>query len=95
VWSSEVYTAEIAGLQINLVRDAEQHLKEYAAERRSLIAMDRAMPEASAGEAPLHSDTTYFTVADQDGMGDVCSRMSVAGMPSNPPLQTDGASPRR
>jgi universal stress protein A len=29
VWSSEVYTAEIAGLQINLVRDAEQRLGHY------------------------------------------------------------------
>jgi nucleotide-binding universal stress UspA family protein len=28
VWSSEIYTAEIAGLQINLVRDAEQRLRE-------------------------------------------------------------------
>ena len=27
VWSSEVYTAEIAGLQVNLVRDAEQRLR--------------------------------------------------------------------
>ena len=26
VWSSEIYTAEIAGLQINLVRDAEKRL---------------------------------------------------------------------
>jgi universal stress protein A len=29
VWSSEVYTAEIAGLQINLVRDAERRLQRY------------------------------------------------------------------
>lgn len=27
MWSSEIYTAEIAGLQINLVRDAEERLK--------------------------------------------------------------------
>jgi nucleotide-binding universal stress UspA family protein len=27
VWSSELYTAEIAGLQMNLVRDAEQRLR--------------------------------------------------------------------
>jgi nucleotide-binding universal stress UspA family protein len=40
VWSSEVYTAEIAGLQINLVRDAEQHLKEYAAERADPITTE-------------------------------------------------------
>jgi nucleotide-binding universal stress UspA family protein len=27
VWSSEIYTAEIAGLQVNLVRDAEDRLR--------------------------------------------------------------------
>ena len=27
VWSSEIYTAEIAGLQVNLVRDAEKRLR--------------------------------------------------------------------
>lgn len=42
--------------------------KDYAAERRALISMDHAMPEVKAGEAPLNSDTTYFTVADSDGM---------------------------
>ena len=40
VWSSEVYTAQIAGLQINLVRDAEQRLKEYAAERGGPITTE-------------------------------------------------------
>lgn len=34
VWSSEVYTNEVAGLQINLVRDAEKQL------RRGLRALD-------------------------------------------------------
>ena len=28
VWSSEMYTAEIAGLQVNLVRDAENRLRD-------------------------------------------------------------------
>ena len=27
MWSSEIYTAELSGLQVNLVRDAEQRLK--------------------------------------------------------------------
>ena len=27
VWSSDIYTAEIAGLQVNLVRDAEERLR--------------------------------------------------------------------
>ena len=30
VWSSEVYSADVAGLLINLVRDAEQRLRNYA-----------------------------------------------------------------
>lgn len=30
VWSSEIYTAEIAGLQVNLVRDAEERLRHSA-----------------------------------------------------------------
>jgi gamma-glutamyltranspeptidase/glutathione hydrolase len=42
--------------------------KDYAAERRRLIDLKHAMPEAKAGEAPLKSDTTYFTIADKDGM---------------------------
>lgn len=42
--------------------------KEYAAERRALISMDHAMPSVAPGEAPMNSDTTYFTVADSDGM---------------------------
>ena len=33
-WSAAMYTAEIAGLQVNLVRDAEQRLREYAADHR-------------------------------------------------------------
>lgn len=28
MWSSEIYAAEIAGLQVNLVRDAEERLKQ-------------------------------------------------------------------
>lgn len=35
VWSSTIYSAEIAGLQINLMRDAERHL------RRGLRTLDR------------------------------------------------------
>ncbi|MCC6917732.1 MAG: gamma-glutamyltransferase [Alphaproteobacteria bacterium] len=42
--------------------------KAYAAERRALIAMDRAMPTVQPGSAPMNSDTTYLTVADKDGM---------------------------
>ena len=42
--------------------------KDYAAERRALIDLNRAMTDLKPGEAPLQSDTTYFTVADKDGM---------------------------
>ena len=39
-WSSAVYTAEIAGLHINLVRDAEQRLQQEAAEKGVPIATE-------------------------------------------------------
>ena len=39
-WSSEVYTAETAGLHINLVRDAEQRLQQQAAEKGAPITTE-------------------------------------------------------
>jgi gamma-glutamyltranspeptidase/glutathione hydrolase len=42
--------------------------KEYAAERAKLIQPDRINPDIRPGEAPSRGDTTYFTVADQNGM---------------------------
>ena len=42
--------------------------KDYAAERRALIDLKHAMTDLKPGVAPLSSDTTYFTVADKDGM---------------------------
>ena len=36
LWSSDIYSAEIAGLQINLMRDAEEHL------RRTIVTLDRS-----------------------------------------------------
>ncbi len=42
--------------------------KDYAAERRALIDLNHAMTNVEPGDAPLSSDTTYFTVADKDGM---------------------------
>ncbi len=41
--------------------------KEYAAERRKLIAMDEAANEVAAGEFKLDGDTIYLTTADQWG----------------------------
>ena len=42
--------------------------KEYAAERAKLIRQDRILTPVHPGQAPSHGDTTYFTVADSDGM---------------------------
>ena len=42
--------------------------KAYAAERAALIRMDRRMDRVMPGDAPSQGDTTYFSVADADGM---------------------------
>ncbi len=42
--------------------------KAYAAERSRLIRPDRILSPVYPGQAPSHGDTTYFTVADADGM---------------------------
>jgi gamma-glutamyltranspeptidase/glutathione hydrolase len=42
--------------------------KAYAAERARLIRPDRINPQVRPGDAPSRGDTTYFSVADKDGM---------------------------
>jgi gamma-glutamyltranspeptidase/glutathione hydrolase len=42
--------------------------KDYAKERAKLIRPDRILVPAYAGQAPAHGDTTYFCVADAEGM---------------------------
>ncbi len=42
--------------------------KAYAKARAKLIRPDRILTPIFAGKAPSHGDTTYFTVADHDGM---------------------------
>jgi gamma-glutamyltranspeptidase/glutathione hydrolase len=42
--------------------------KDYAKERAKLIRPDAILVPAYAGQAPSHGDTTYFTVADADGL---------------------------
>ncbi|MDQ3561362.1 MAG: gamma-glutamyltransferase family protein [Pseudomonadota bacterium] len=42
--------------------------KSYAAERARLIRPDRINPSVAPGQAPSQGDTTYFSVADRDGM---------------------------
>ena len=42
--------------------------KDYAKQRAALIRPDRILTPAFPGQAPSHGDTTYFTVADKDGL---------------------------
>ena len=42
--------------------------KEYAKERAKLIKPDQILVPIYPGQAPSHGDTTYFTVADRDGL---------------------------
>ena len=42
--------------------------KEYARQRAALIRPDRVMDRVFPGDAPTQGDTTYFSVADKDGM---------------------------
>ena len=42
--------------------------KAYAKERARLIKPDSILTPIHPGQAPSHGDTTYFTVADKDGM---------------------------
>jgi gamma-glutamyltranspeptidase / glutathione hydrolase len=42
--------------------------KDYAADRAKLIRPDKILTPAYPGQAPSHGDTTYFTLADKDGM---------------------------
>ena len=42
--------------------------KEYAKQRAKLIKKDQILTPIYPGQAPSHGDTTYFTVADSDGM---------------------------
>lgn len=42
--------------------------KAYARDRAKLIRPDRVMDRVMPGDAPHQGDTTYFTVADKDGM---------------------------
>ncbi|CAH0355637.1 gamma-glutamyltransferase family protein [Sphingobium sp. CECT 9361] len=42
--------------------------KEYGAQRAKLIKKDRLIDQIFPGQAPAHGDTTYLTVADDDGM---------------------------
>lgn len=68
-----------------------EHLnsKAYAAERARLIRPDRVMERAMPGDAPTQGDTTYFSVADSDGMMVSWIQSNYRGMGSG--LVPDGA----
>jgi gamma-glutamyltranspeptidase/glutathione hydrolase len=60
----------------------------YAGERRDMIKMDRVNLEIAPGVAPSSTDTTYFTVADKDGMMVSLIQSNFRGMGSG--LVADG-----
>ncbi len=62
--------------------------KAYAAERAKLIKPDRILTPIHPGQAPSHGDTTYFTVADSDGMMISMIQSNFRGMGSG--LVADG-----
>ena len=62
--------------------------KDYAAERAKLIRPDRINPQVRPGEAPSRGDTTYFTVADRNGMMVSLIQSNFRGMGSG--LVADG-----
>ncbi|HEY9553127.1 gamma-glutamyltransferase family protein [Allosphingosinicella sp.] len=62
--------------------------KAYAAERTKLIRPDRINDKVKPGEAPSRGDTTYFSVADKDGMMVSMIQSNFRGMGSG--LVADG-----
>jgi gamma-glutamyltranspeptidase / glutathione hydrolase len=62
--------------------------KAYAAERAKLIRPDRILTAVYPGQAPSHGDTTYFTLADRDGMMVSMIQSNFRGMGSG--LVADG-----
>jgi gamma-glutamyltranspeptidase / glutathione hydrolase len=62
--------------------------KEYAAQRAKLIRPDSILTPIYPGQAPSHGDTTYFTVADANGMMISIIQSNFRGMGSG--LVADG-----
>ena len=60
----------------------------YARERAKLIRPDSILQTVFPGQAPAHGDTTYFTVADKDGMMISIIQSNYRGMGSG--LMPDG-----
>ncbi len=62
--------------------------KDYAKERAKLIQPSKILTPVYPGQAPSHGDTTYFTVADKDGMMVSMIQSNFRGMGSG--LVADG-----
>ena len=62
--------------------------KDYAEQRAKLIQTDRILTPVHPGQAPSHGDTTYFSVADRDGMMASMIQSNFRGMGSG--LVADG-----
>jgi gamma-glutamyltranspeptidase/glutathione hydrolase len=62
--------------------------KEYAKQRAQLISLDRILEPVYPGHAPSHGDTTYFSMADKDGMMVSMIQSNFRGMGSG--LVADG-----
>ena len=62
--------------------------KEYAAQRAKLITPGKILTPVYPGQAPSHGDTTYFSVADSDGMMVSMIQSNFRGMGSG--LVADG-----
>jgi gamma-glutamyltranspeptidase / glutathione hydrolase len=61
---------------------------EYAKERAKLIRPDKILETVYPGQAPSHGDTTYFSMADKDGMMVSMIQSNFRGMGSG--LVADG-----
>jgi gamma-glutamyltranspeptidase/glutathione hydrolase len=62
--------------------------KEYAKQRAKLIRLDSILEPVYPGQAPSHGDTTYFSMADKDGMMVSMIQSNFRGMGSG--LVADG-----
>ena len=62
--------------------------KDYARQRAQLIRLDRILEPVYPGQAPSHGDTTYFSMADTDGMMVSMIQSNFRGMGSG--LVADG-----
>jgi nucleotide-binding universal stress UspA family protein len=86
MWSAEIYTAEIAGLQINLVKDAEARLRSIIEDTKTPIRLTGEVQTGAAAATILdaardrHSDLIVMGTKGRTGlshllMGSVAERV--------------------